>query len=208
MEKQYVYIFSISDKPDLIKVGRTSKHPQIRANDLSKNTAATSKFSVEWFIEVPDAELAENIAHFKLKEYHSNKEYFSLKPYDAHLILEKFIIPLFEIKKPVIVYDGKLNALIRLTKESKNASKKLKSVLDSPQSERDVRIKNATQIAIELEKKYNTEARQEKIRIASKEMEKFASKENIIEISDEEARKKLMQERQKKQLELAKKADL
>lgn len=108
MEKQYVYIFSISDKPDLIKVGKTSKNPHIRANDLSKNTAATGKFSVEWFMEVPDAELAESVAHFKLKKYHFNKEYFSLKSFRAQYILEKFLIPLFELEQPKIEYSESL----------------------------------------------------------------------------------------------------
>jgi T5orf172 domain len=190
MEKQYVYIFSISDKPDLIKVGKTSKHPHIRANDLSKNTAATGKFSVEWFMEVPDAELAENIAHFKLKEYHFNKEYFSIKPFDAHLILEKFLIPLFEIKKPVIVYCGGIE-LTKKIKKRQAISKKLfeRAMIEKP--ERDEKIKVETEIE-----------RKERLIKLKRASDDYANKDDTNE------KEKLFQERQKRNLELAKKANI
>ena len=201
MEKQYIYIFSISDKPDLIKVGRTSKHPHIRANDLSKNTAATGRFNVEWFMEVPDAELAEKIAHFKLKEHHANKEYFSLKPFDAYLILEKFLIPLFEINKPVITYEGKIKLLIELNKKSKSASKKLKIVLNNSQSEIDEKIEVATKTL----KKVDVHEREERIKKLKESTHYFANKESLIVDTNEEERK--FQERKKKILQLAKKAN-
>jgi hypothetical protein len=119
MEMQYIYIFSISDKPDLIKVGKSSKNPHIRANDLSRNTAATGKFNVEWFMEVPDAELAEKVAHFKLKEYHFNKEYFTKKPFHAYRILEKFLIPLFELEQPIIEYSESMKVEMKKFEEMK-----------------------------------------------------------------------------------------
>jgi hypothetical protein len=193
MEKQYVYIFSISDKPDLIKVGKSSKNPHIRANDLSKNTAATGRFSVEWFMEVPDAELAENIAHFKLKEYHFNKEYFSIKSHKAHFILEKFLIPLFELEQPIIEYSESLKDEIirkenlalkyknrlKLQQEEftiiedeeikqKNRKERIKNAEEESEEftslERKKRIENATEISIELSKKYNKEERGERIK--------------------------------------------
>ena len=125
MEKQYIYIFSISDKPELIKVGRTNKHPEIRANELSRQTWAVGKFVVEWHLEVTDSEIAEKVAHFKLKEFHYAKEFFSINAYDAHLILEQFIIPLFEIEKPVIFYSETLKKKINLEKARINVRKVL-----------------------------------------------------------------------------------
>jgi T5orf172 domain len=189
MEKQYVYILSISDKPDLIKVGKTSKNPHIRANDLSKNTAATGKFSVEWFIEVPDAELAEKIAHFKLKEYHFNKEYFSVKPYDAHLILEKFLIPLFEIKKPVIVYCGSIE-LTKKIRKRQAISKKLfeKSMIEKPERDEKIKVETETE-------------RKERLFKLKRSSDEYANKDDTNE------KEKLFQERKKKILELAKKAN-
>ena len=122
MEKQYIYIFSISDKPELIKVGRTNKHPEIRANELSRQTSAVGKFVVEWHLEVTDSEIAEKVAHFKLKEFHYAKEFFSINAYDAHLILEQFIIPLFEIESPMIYYSKALSRENRIIKATKALS--------------------------------------------------------------------------------------
>jgi hypothetical protein len=47
MSEQYIYILSLSNQIDLIKVGQTSKNPFIRANELSKQTAATNEYTVE-----------------------------------------------------------------------------------------------------------------------------------------------------------------
>ena len=122
MEKQYIYIFTNPEKPELIKVGRTNKHPEIRANELSRQTAAIGKFVVEWHLEVSDSEIAEKVAHFKLKEFHHSKEYFSISAYDAHLVLEQFIIPLFEIESPIIFYSQTLSRKNKITKATKSLS--------------------------------------------------------------------------------------
>ena len=114
MEKQYIYIFTNPEKPELVKVGRTNKHPEIRANELSRQTGTIGKFVVEWHLEVTDSEIAEKVAHFKLKKNHHSKEYFSISAYDAHLILEQFIIPLFEIENPVIFYSEALKKKIKM----------------------------------------------------------------------------------------------
>ena len=51
MEKLYIYIFTNPEKPELVKVGRTNKHPEIRANELSRQTGTIGKFVVEWHLE-------------------------------------------------------------------------------------------------------------------------------------------------------------
>ncbi|MCU0470389.1 MAG: hypothetical protein MUF58_17500 [Arcicella sp.] len=53
-------------------------------------------------MEVPDSKVAEIMAHFKLKEYHSKKEYFNISVIQAVNILEKFLPSFFEIEKPLI----------------------------------------------------------------------------------------------------------
>ena len=65
------------------------------------------------------------MAHFKLKEFHYAKEFFSINAYDAHLILEQFIIPLLEIEKPVIFYSETLKKKINLEKARINVRKVL-----------------------------------------------------------------------------------
>ena len=102
MEKQYIYILTNSEKHELIKVGRTNKHPEIRANELSRQTGTIGKLEVEWHLEVTDSEIAEKVAHFKLREFHHSKEYFSISAFKARGILEKALIHLFELENPVI----------------------------------------------------------------------------------------------------------
>jgi T5orf172 domain len=126
MEKQYVYILSNSEFPDLIKVGETHGNPEMRAIQLTRQTGAIGTYSVEWAMQVPDSILAEKIAHFKLKEYyHSKRELFLIKPNDAYLILEKIFKSFFEIKKPVIIYENKLKKIIYAKKLMKKTKKKI-----------------------------------------------------------------------------------
>ena len=74
--KQYLYILSNSERPELIKIGRTDKHPVLRAEQLSRQTGVLGQYVAEWYIEVPDSVIAEKLAHYQMKEYHYQKEFF------------------------------------------------------------------------------------------------------------------------------------
>ena len=63
MEKQYIYILSNAQQPDVVKVGKTNIHPEIRAKDITKGAGVIGKWQVEWYIVVPDADIAEKMAH-------------------------------------------------------------------------------------------------------------------------------------------------
>ena len=103
MEKQHIYIFSNSQHPEIVKVGKTTKHPEIRAKELS-GTGTVGKWQVEWYMVVPDAEIAEKTAHYLLKEFRGEpkKEFFKIKTLEASTIIEKKLVEFFEIQKPVI----------------------------------------------------------------------------------------------------------
>ena len=133
MEKQYIYILGNTKNHDIIKVGETIRHPETRATELTKQTGTIGKYFVEWFMEVPASKLAERVAHYKLKEFHfqEDKEQFEMSAYDAHLILEKFIIPLFELELPSIYYSESIKSEIRI----KNLATKYKRILASLQNE-------------------------------------------------------------------------
>lgn len=79
MNKQYIYIFSNTERYDLVKIGKTQYNPRMRANKLSNETGAIGQFIAEWFMEVPDNDLAEKILHFKLKKFHYKKEFYQVK---------------------------------------------------------------------------------------------------------------------------------
>ena len=131
MEKQYIYILGNTKNLDIIKVGETNRHPETRAIELTKQTGTIGKYFVEWSMEVPASKLAERVAHYKLKEFHfqEDKEQFEISAYDAHSILEQFIIPLFEIEKPVIFYSEALKKKIKIEKAKVNVRKALELAL-------------------------------------------------------------------------------
>ena len=151
----------------MIKVGRTNKHPEIRANELSRQTGTIGKFIVEWHLEVPDSELAEKVAHFKLREFHHLKEYYSISAYDAHLILEKFIISLFEIEKPVIFYSETIEVKVKKIEYLKARYKNLLALQ-----------KEALNNISESEEEVAQKNRNERIRNASNSLRRYNENNN------------------------------
>jgi hypothetical protein len=104
MEKQYIYIFSNSQYPEIVKVGKTNIHPEVRAKQLSSQTGSVGKWQAEWYMVVPDAEIAEKTAHYLLKEFREDpkKEFFKISILKAAGIIEKKLVEFFEIKKTEI----------------------------------------------------------------------------------------------------------
>lgn len=96
--KQYLYILSNTERPELIKIGRTDRHPVLRAEQLSKQTGVLGTFIAEWFLEVPDSIMAEKLVHYKMKEYHYDKEFFKTSVAIAVEVIEQTLFPFFQIK--------------------------------------------------------------------------------------------------------------
>lgn len=78
MSKQYVYIFKNSSNPEIIKIGKTDKHPEIRAEQLNRQTGVIGKYEVLWSKEVKNNDIAEKILHFCFEDYRVEKEYFKI----------------------------------------------------------------------------------------------------------------------------------
>ena len=96
--KQYLYILSNSERPELIKIGRTDKHPVLRAEQLSRQTGVLGQYVAEWYIEVPDSVIAEKLAHYQMKEYHYQKEFFKTSVSVAIEKIEATLLPFFKIE--------------------------------------------------------------------------------------------------------------
>jgi hypothetical protein len=89
----YVYIFS-NNNPKLkgiIKAGKTQKTPEERANALNKNTGTIGKYKVEWSRFVKNCDLVEKFIHYKLEEYHYEKEFFEISVNKAIEIANKVV---------------------------------------------------------------------------------------------------------------------
>ena len=50
--------------------------PEIRAEQLSKQTSNIGRFKVEWFKKVDNSSFYENYLHHVFKEFHYEKEFF------------------------------------------------------------------------------------------------------------------------------------
>jgi hypothetical protein len=98
-KKKYIYIFTNNEMPELIKIGRTDRHPVLRAEQLSKQTGVLGTFVAEWFLEVPDSEMAEKLVHYKMKEHRYKKEFFKISVSKAVEIIEQILFPFFQIQE-------------------------------------------------------------------------------------------------------------
>ena len=70
----FIYILSNHSMPDLKKVGRTERHPEIRAAELSKHSGIPTEFNVVFYIEVYDMYAAENRIHSALSQFRCNND--------------------------------------------------------------------------------------------------------------------------------------
>jgi len=94
-QKGFVYIFSNIEYPGKYKIGKTKDNPIIRAKTLTRQTGTIGEFVVEWNKKVPDINIAEQILHYKFRDYHFKKEFFELVLGKAKDIAEKILDDFF-----------------------------------------------------------------------------------------------------------------
>ena len=73
--KGWVYIITNKAMPDLLKVGFSTKDPELRADELH-TTGIPHRYVVEYDVLVHEPYTVEQKAHMLLKSYHENKEWF------------------------------------------------------------------------------------------------------------------------------------
>ncbi|MEK9703973.1 MAG: GIY-YIG nuclease family protein [Deltaproteobacteria bacterium] len=66
-EEGWVYVLTNERVPGLVKIGKTSKVPEIRAKELSSETGVPGEWVVVYKAFVPDYSNVERIVHDKLK---------------------------------------------------------------------------------------------------------------------------------------------
>ena len=81
--KGYIYIISNAGMPDLFKIGKTSRTPDDRLNDILQHTTWVSPYPyiVEWAVFVDDINTAEKRIHKILNPFRVNKrrEWFKIE---------------------------------------------------------------------------------------------------------------------------------
>ena len=117
-----------SDSDELIKIGRSSKHPAIRAEQLTNQTSTIGEFHLEWYKEVNNSKFLETYLHYILKDFHYKKEYYLIdtllaieiieNSLDSLLLIEKNNLKTFKSK--MVAYTKRLKALEILLKIEKD----------------------------------------------------------------------------------------
>jgi hypothetical protein len=78
MSAGFIYVLVNASMPNLIKVGGSERHPQIRAEELSLASCVPRPFVVVFYLGVADWAAAEVLVHASLNEFSLNpdREFF------------------------------------------------------------------------------------------------------------------------------------
>ena len=110
-KKQFVYIFTNFRYQGLVKVGKTKKHPEVRAEELSRRTGVIGSFTANWYVEVPDCDVGERLAHQTLSKFHFEKEFFELELEQAIEFVKQRLLEHFGVEN-IGIYHNKQGASI------------------------------------------------------------------------------------------------
>jgi hypothetical protein len=85
MTPGHVYILMNAAIPGLLKIGKTTRTPEERAEELSRTPGVPAPFHVAYAEDVPDCDGAEKMIHSSLDKYRENnrREFFRLPLRDA-----------------------------------------------------------------------------------------------------------------------------
>jgi hypothetical protein len=170
LQAGFIYILTNQSMPDLVKVGMTTKTPNLRAAELS-STGVPSPFELEYYSFFYDMVLAEKLVHQKLSSCRYNKEFFRTEVTIAIDAIENIDLPFFRLfSKPE--NDQKLeqfrkDAEEQVRKEEEQKTKQMEDEKDRKEREeirrkkdqgREARIAEARRILKEDIERYKREA--------------------------------------------------
>ena len=81
----FIYILVNAATPKLLKIGKTTRSPNERADELSQGSGVAGRFVVAFDIEVEDCDAAEAVIHQELSacRYSETREFFEMSLRDA-----------------------------------------------------------------------------------------------------------------------------
>lgn len=79
MSRGFIYVLSNPSMPDMVKIGKTTRHPEQRAHELH-TTGVPTPFHAEFWQSVPDCDEAERLIHERLEGFRvsSGREFFKV----------------------------------------------------------------------------------------------------------------------------------
>lgn len=112
MSKGYIYVLANSSMPELVKIGKTTRQPRDRAQELSKVTGVPTPFIVVYEKLVEDPDAVESFVH----------EVLARKGYKVAENREFFSSPVAE------VIDAIIQAIDSLKRSNKDANKNVSNI--------------------------------------------------------------------------------
>jgi hypothetical protein len=93
----YVYILINPEMQGLVKIGKTSRDPQLRASELSHSTGIPRDFILVYQLEVTDCTIVERLIHERLELHRlPGKEFFRISTHQAIQLLmtvaDKYVV--------------------------------------------------------------------------------------------------------------------
>lgn len=85
----YIYCATNPSLKGLIKIGMTTKTPEVRLKQLSKSASIPDDFCLEWSVATSDTYADEIIFHKILADYRYSKEFFTVCPREALSIINR-----------------------------------------------------------------------------------------------------------------------
>lgn len=94
-KKGYIYILVNPAFPRYVKIGKTTKNPEVRAKKISSGTGMPAQYEVAWDVFVKDCDQVERIVHKKLDDIRVKKdrEFFAIQLKDAISLLSEIVAP-------------------------------------------------------------------------------------------------------------------
>ena len=78
MSQDYIYLIRAKDQ-DLYKIGRTSRHPEVRLKELN-GQQSPYPLLLKYYTAVSDSSVAEKYFHDKFAKYRHHNEWFKMSP--------------------------------------------------------------------------------------------------------------------------------
>lgn len=94
----YLYVLRNPAYPDLLKIGKTRRTPEDRAQELSASTGVPDAFHVVYQLEMPDCDIAERLTHEQLKDFRhkADREFFRVSEQTAISVVNEIGASLLE----------------------------------------------------------------------------------------------------------------
>jgi hypothetical protein len=85
----FVYVMENESLPNLLKIGRSTRHPNERAKELSSSTSTPTSFKLIYFECFEDDRLLEKNVHKALHPFRYSKEFFEVDKKMAVITIKK-----------------------------------------------------------------------------------------------------------------------